>query len=150
VKKSIWITLAATIIIPAYVQVAHAESNFNAGGHVEERAAMTSPEKTAYQKALREEHQCVSEHQTDYSSACSKLFLETVRAQQNFGYYIATGEDAPQYRTTLVRTAETGQTEREWPENVIKAIVARNPYWTPAQKAEQIKLYKYSHSCPNC
>jgi hypothetical protein len=150
VNKSIWITLAATIMIPALMQAAHAESSFYAGGHVEERAAMMSPEKTAYQEALREEHQCVSEHERDYSSACSKLFLATVRAQQKFGYFIATGDDATQYRPVVAKSVDLEQPEQEWPHNVIKAIVARNPYWTPAQKAEQIRLYMYSHSCPDC
>jgi len=104
---------------------------------------MASPEKTAYQQALREEHHCISEHKSDYRSACSKLFLATVRAQQNFGHFIATGENAPQNRAKPV---EPELTDQEWPDDVIKAIVARNPYLTPAQKAEQIKLYKYSHS----
>jgi hypothetical protein len=150
VKKSIWITLVATILIPAFAQAGRAENNFYTGGPVEERAAMMSPEKTAYQEALRAEHQCVSEHQRDYSSACSKLFLATVRAQQNFGYFIATGEGAPRNRPVAAKTADLEQTEQEWPDNVIKAIVARNPYWTSAQKAEQIKLYMYSHSCTDC
>jgi hypothetical protein len=136
----------ATIIVSAFVQAACAEGNFHAAGSVEERAAMNSPEKTSYQEALKEEHQCVSEHKTDYSSACSKLFLATVRAQQNFGHFIATGEDAPQYRTIEAKPMEPELTDQEWPDDVIKAIVARNPYLTPAQKADQIKLYKYSHS----
>ena len=150
VKKSIWITLAATIMFSASVQAARAEGDFYAGGPVEERAAMMSPEKTAYQEALREEHQCVSEHQRDYSSACSKSFLATVRAQQNFGHFIATGEHAPRYRPVAAKPVDLEQTDQEWPEDVIKAIVARIPYWTPAQKAEQLKLYKYSHSCAGC
>ena len=150
VKKSTWIPLVATIAISAFAQAACAEGGFNAGGTVEERAAMTSPEKTAYQEALKNEHRCVSEHQSDYGTACSKLFQATVRAQQNFGYFIATGETAPQYRPAAAKQVASGQTDREWPDNVIKAIVARNPYWTPAQKAEQIKLYQYSHSCPGC
>jgi hypothetical protein len=150
VKKSIWISLATTIMFSASVQTASAEGNFHAGGPVEERAAMMSLEKTAYQDALRDEHQCVSEHQRDYSSACSKLLLATVRAQQNFGHFIATGEHVPQYRPVVAKSAEPEQTDQEWPDDVIKAIVARNPYWTPAQKAEQLKLYKYSHSCAGC
>ena len=149
-KNPTWITLAATIAISAFAQAASAEGGFSAGGTVEERAAVMSPEKTAYQEALKNEHQCVSEHQRDYGTACSKLFLATVRAQQNYGYFIATGEAAPQYRPVAAKQAASGQTDREWPDNVIKAIVARNPYWTAAQKAEQIKLYQYSHSCPGC
>jgi hypothetical protein len=150
VKKSIWITLVATIMFSASVQAARAEGNFNAGGSVEERAAMMSPEKTAYQEAQRAEHQCVSEHQRDYSSACSRLFPATVRAQQNFGHFIATGEHALQYRPVAAKAVEPEQTDQEWPDNVMKAIVARNPNWTPAQKAEQLKLYMYSHSCAGC
>lgn len=149
-KKSIWITLVATIMFSASVQAARAEGNFNAGGSVEKRAAMMSPEKTAYQDAQRAEHQCVSEHQKDYSSACSKLFLATVRAQQNFGHFIATAEHAPQYRQVAAKPAELEQADQEWPDDVIKAIVARNPNWTPTQKAEQLRMYKYSHSCAGC
>jgi hypothetical protein len=150
VKKSIWITLVTTIMFSASEQAARAEGDFHAGGPVEERAAMMSPEKAAYQKAQTEEHQCVSEHQSDYSSACSKSFLATLRAQQNFGHFIATGEHVPQYRLVAAKPVEPGQTDQEWPEDVIKAIVARIPYWTSAQKAEQLKLYKYSHSCAGC
>jgi hypothetical protein len=146
VKKSIWITLLATFTYSGFVQSACAEGNHSAGGSVEARAAMPSPEKTAYQEALKEEHQCISEHKRDYRSACSKLFLATVRAQQNYGHFIATGENAPQYRPVAAKPAEPVLTDQEWPDDVIKAIVARNPYLTPAQKAEQIKLYKYSHS----
>jgi hypothetical protein len=134
----------------ASAQAARAEDNFSAGASVEERAGMMSPEKSAYQEAQREEHQCVSEHQRDYKSACSNLFLATVRAQQNFGHFIATGEHAPQFRSIAAIPAGSEQTDQEWPVNVIKAIVARNPNWTPAQKAEQLKLYKYSHSCAGC
>jgi hypothetical protein len=105
--------------------------------------ASSALEKTAYQEALREEHRCISEHKSDYMSACSKLFMATVRAQQNFGHFIATGESAPLNRA---KSVEPELTDQEWPDDVIKAIVARNPYLTPAQKAEQIKLYKYSHS----
>jgi hypothetical protein len=150
VKKSIWITLAATIMFSASVQAARAEGDFYAGGPVEERAAMMSPEKAAYQKAQTEEHQCVSEHQRDYSSACSRSFLATLRAQQNFGHFIATGDHAPQFRPVAAKPVEPEQTDQEWPEDVIKAIIARIPNWTPAQKAEQLKLYKYSHSCAGC
>jgi hypothetical protein len=150
VKKSIWITLVATVMFSASVQAARAEGNFYAGGPVEERAAMMSAEKTAYREALREEHQCVSEHQRNYNSACAKSFLATVRAQQNFGHFIATGEHAPQYRPVVAKSVEPEQTDQEWQDDVIKAIVARNPNWTPAQKAEQLKMYKYSHSCAGC
>jgi hypothetical protein len=146
VEKSIWITLAATVMFSASVQAAHAESNYYDGGSVEERAAMKSPEKTAYLEALREGHQCASEHQRDHSSACSKLFLATVRAQQNFGHFIATGEHAPQYRPVAADPVVAEQTDQEWPDDVIKAILARNPYLTSAQKAELLKLYRYSHS----
>lgn len=149
-KKSIWLNLAATIMFSASVQAARAEGNFTAGGPVEERAARMSPEKTAYQEAQRTEHQCVSEHQRDYSSACSKLFEATVRAQQNFGHFIATGEHAPQFGPVAAKAAEPEKTDQEWPDDVIKAIVARNPNWTPTQKAEQLRLYTYSHSCAGC
>jgi hypothetical protein len=145
-KKSIWISFLATIMTSAFLQAACAEGNFHAGGSVEELAAKPSTEKTAYQEALREEHQCVSEHKRDYSSACSKLFLATVRAQQNFGHFIATGIVASQHLPIEAKPMEPELTDQEWPDDVIKAIVARNPYLTPAQKAEQIKLYKYSHS----
>jgi hypothetical protein len=150
VKKSIWITLTATIMFSASVQAAHAEGNFRASGPVEERAAMMSPEKTAYQEAQRAEHQCVGEHQRDYSSACSKLLLATVRAQQNFGHFIATGEHAPEYRPVAAKPKDLQQADQEWPDDVIKAIVARNPNWTTSQKAEQLRLYRYSHSCAGC
>jgi len=150
VKKSIWITLAATIIFSASVQAARAGENVYAGSRVEERAAMMSPEKTAYQEAQQAEHQCVSEHQRDYSTACSTLFQATVRAQQNFGHFIATGEHASQLRPVVAKSVEPRQADQEWPVDVIKAIVARNPNWTPTQKAEQLRLYKYSHSCADC
>ena len=154
-KKSIWITLAAAIIFSASAHAARAGENAYTGSLVEQRAAMASPEKTAYQEAQRAEHQCVSEHQKDYSAACSRLFQSTVRAQQNFGRFIATGEHASQFRPVAAQavesnSVESGQSEQEWPVDVIKAIVARNPNWTPTQKAEQLRLYKYSHSCADC
>lgn len=149
-KNSTLITSVVMMMFTAFVQTSRAEGNLYEGGSVEARAARTSPEKTAYLKAQREEHQCAAKHKTDSRSACSDAYQATVRAQQHFGRFLATGEHTSQFRLVSTNASEPEQADQEWQYDVIKAIVARDRYLTPAQKAQQLRMYKYSHSCAAC